>query len=266
MPKWISGEKLMEDWQIVGLELFDYVKQGLHPYNKVGEKLSPPDVSEKMIFLKKLEVKLTSLEKRFDVSDKRPLVRLRQEKQKEKDMVEIEMLRNNISNIKSELSIIDIYSWANFHLSTEEGDGLAVINLLTASLYKIEDILKFGTTHNNKGVKVISKKVIELIKNDQVRSEVKRLYDVLKKEVGFASNVIDPDNKYHEAALNEYRKNKNQFEYIKEDHLQDRKIYALNTAQTKRDFIGRLLKKIVSENNLGNYGAQRLYAAYIAKN
>ena len=53
MRKWISGQNILERHNIEGLDLFEYVKKGLQPYNQKEELKPRPDVSEKLSELKK---------------------------------------------------------------------------------------------------------------------------------------------------------------------------------------------------------------------
>lgn len=103
-----------------------------------------------------------------------------------------------------------------------------------------------------------SPKVIELLK--KVRPEIESLYAEIKK-VGFTSQVID-DKEWKKAALNQFDNNKFEYIYIKREYLEDKQIYFFSGGQERRDFIGKVLQKIIQKNGLGTFGYQLLYNTY----
>lgn len=90
--------------------------------------------------------------------------------------------------------------------------------------------------------------------------EVIEIFSSIKK-IGFTGRLIDSEKKWMNSALERFDDSKKDWKYIKREFLEDKKLYFLNEGKEKRDFIGRLLKKIVEDQGLGKFGAQDLYAA-----
>jgi len=91
----------------------------------------------------------------------------------------------------------------------------------------------------------------------QTWEEVNRLYDLIK-DGGF--KVPNIEKKLRFAAKNELTNNKNNYQVIKKGHLACKDLFALNTGQERRDFVGKLLQIITSKSGQKKIGAQRLYA------
>lgn len=91
----------------------------------------------------------------------------------------------------------------------------------------------------------------------QVWQEAVRLYEILR-ETGFGGS--DVEKKLQSAAKKELNQNRKLYKYIKQKHLDKTDLFALNPGQERRDFIGKLLQRIVGKGEKNNYiGAQRLY-------
>ncbi|HUV59418.1 MAG TPA: hypothetical protein VMW09_04825 [Desulfatiglandales bacterium] len=186
-----------------------------------------------------------------------------------------------IEKTKSKISNID-RSWRDFELPVS--GATEVLNYVVDSFYLEEEVQKHqrflpegSYVSQPKDVEQSEKfpdlklKKEEHFKNPflmellrEVKPEMEFLFNELQDAVGFqyANNpdreknlqkeaeslLADPENK-----LNRY--------FIKE-YFQDQKIYSTDPKQTRRDFIGPLLRKIVKDQIKIKIGGQRLYERY----
>ena len=91
----------------------------------------------------------------------------------------------------------------------------------------------------------------------QVWQEAVHLYKILL-QTGFDGS--DVDKKLQSAAKKELKQNRKIYKCIKQKHLNKTDLFSLNPGQERRDFIGKLLQRIVGKGGGKNYiGAQRLY-------
>jgi|GEM_PF-4475618 len=96
----------------------------------------------------------------------------------------------------------------------------------------------------------------------KAKPEIEIIYSAMKREVGFSGHVLEPEIKLQQKAEEVFTKRKNNFKLIKSDYLKDQSIYILNPGQPKRDFVGRLLKRIVKDKTGKIFGGQTLYGLY----
>ena len=102
-------------------------------------------------------------------------------------------------------------------------------------------------------------KLFELMK--KVRPEIEILYNALKA-VGFSGRLVDAERKWKNAVLTEYEKNLSYFQYIKREHLEDNSVYEFTETKARRDFIGKIIQKVISEKGLGPDNYSKLYNIY----
>lgn len=90
----------------------------------------------------------------------------------------------------------------------------------------------------------------------QVWEEALRLYKILL-QTGFDGPDV---KKLQGAAKADLAQNRRSYKFIKQKHLNEMSLFALNPGQERRDFIGRLLQMITRGNRRKKpIGAQRLY-------
>ena len=121
-------------------------------------------------------------------------------------------------------------------------------------LFKIEDaeMLEFEDPEQVFDAKETLKCLIQ-----SVKPEVESVFSALK-EVGFTA---DPET-WQPAVIEEFKKS--DFHYIKQEFLEDKNIYVFNPSKEKRDFIGKLLQKIVKDNGFAAGSYSDLYKIYNA--
>jgi len=160
MSKLISALKLLKRWNIEPSQLFDYVKSGLHPFDKDGNLIPPPIITEKSELLKILERELKELSLEF-VAAKVLYQGLVWEKNKEMLFSRHDKLSSDIENLKRELRNTENFYWSNYELPADKKSSRQKINILLNSYFRMED------------VKTIEKDNPELIKADS-GSELKK--------------------------------------------------------------------------------------------
>jgi hypothetical protein len=148
MSKWISGAELLSRWDIKSVELFDYVRKGLRPHSILGKPMAPPNVSEKLGYLEEWEKELETL-KRLCKSpmDSRPVVRMRQEKDRKERIKKVPHLEKKIKTLKEELSQIDTHSWENYTLTSSEQETRELIRGLTRALFEVANVKEIETRY-----------------------------------------------------------------------------------------------------------------------
>jgi len=147
MRKWISGQKILERYDMEGFELFGYVKKGLQPYNQKGELKPRPDVSEKLSELKEQKKNLAILERRIkksiDPNDIRQMIlNVRQKRAGMDDEKELHDTKERIKTIEGELPQNNLYSWKDYSLPDPEKEAIKIVNDLINSLFKTTEFIK----------------------------------------------------------------------------------------------------------------------------
>lgn len=101
--------------------------------------------------------------------------------------------------------------------------------------------------------------LIDLIQ--KVKPETELIYRAIKKKVGFAGREVDIEERWKTAALNQFDDTTKTFTLVERKYLEEMD-YALNYNQSKRDFVGALLKIIVKNQTGRTFGGQKLYDQY----
>ena len=76
--------------------------------------------------------------------------------------------------------------------------------------------------------------------------EIRSIYSAIK-EIGFSVKLTDPEEKWRTASLKRFDDSRTGFQLIRREYLEDKALYILTTGKERRDFEGRLLKKIVKD-------------------
>ena len=145
MKKWISGQKILEQHGIEGLELFEYVKKGLQPYNQKGELKPRPDISEMLSELKKQKEKLAILERcikePLDPNDeKQKILNARRKVAGIDDEKDLQDTKKRIKTIEGELPHPNLYYWKDYSLPDPEEKALEIIIDLVNSNFKFDEV------------------------------------------------------------------------------------------------------------------------------
>lgn len=257
---WFSEQELLDHWQIKEFELLERLTEGLQPYSRLGDPIPPPNNLEKLKRLKNLKSSLESLVALEQRTDRRPAVMARIKIEREKNKGQIKTIKEKISKLEKELSDIDIYSWKNYRFSNAD-EKTKLLEVIKDYLFSKDDVINFERNQFEENGQ--DRELINLM--DNARPEIEEIYSSILA-VGFSGNLLydeeDLEKEWKEAALNRYQQNMQRFKYIKRPYLEDSKLYAFSGGQERRDFVGRILKKIMQENKLGRHGAQRLYIMY----
>ena len=139
MSKLISALKLLKRWNIEPSQLFDYVKSGLHPFDKDGNLIPPPIITEKSELLKILERELKELSLEF-VAAKVLYQGLVWEKNKEMLFSRHDKLSSDIENLKRELRNTENFYWSNYELPADKELLEQKINLMLNYYFRIKDV------------------------------------------------------------------------------------------------------------------------------
>jgi len=83
-------------------------------------------------------------------------------------------------------------------------------------------------------------------------NEIYKLYQHIKKEVGFTYRVGEDD--WKRSALSYFDKNRNSFNLIKREYIEDQKLYLFSGGQESRDFEKAILQKVFRNEGLGKWG------------
>ncbi|MCX5888497.1 MAG: hypothetical protein NTY36_03490 [Deltaproteobacteria bacterium] len=94
--------------------------------------------------------------------------------------------------------------------------------------------------------------------------EIRKAYAVISQKGGGPGWSSDPNkdtpNKRQMAVLEWYRHNQARLTYLKEAHLQDTNLYNPGSGQQKRNFVARLIIKIVQDETNENLTFQKVKA------
>jgi hypothetical protein len=254
MSEWISGEELLDNLNIKGIELLKFVTDGLQPHDQAGKPTLPPAIKMKFAELDRLKKRLAELEGFIKLSDPRPIIKYRRSQAAKAHIVEINKLNEKIAILEQELNPAAI-TWRNYKLTDSEEETVKIINLLVGSLYKSEDV----TAVKNSIVIQRDSKIIKIIK--AVKPELESVYSAIRK-VGFSSKLQKREEIHKKAALNRFKQKRSAFKILTETDLTDEEVYIFADGQAKRDFIGKMLKRIVLRYGFRPDGYQRLFRLY----
>ncbi|HOM03542.1 MAG TPA: hypothetical protein PLH43_12070 [Acetivibrio sp.] len=149
MSNWLTGQELLERWQIKAFQLFDHVKNNLQPYDQLGQPKPPPDVYAKLQKLKRLEDKL-------EMANIPQIVWVDYEWQDggyEKEVIPREeenyiydQIEDEVNSLKSELKDAPT-CWHYYELPEREEDCIPIFDELKKSFFRIKDIEKYEKTN-----------------------------------------------------------------------------------------------------------------------
>lgn len=146
-------------------------------------------------------------------------------------------------------------------------NDLGELPSISECLFKRNEIEFFERTYDIGSSTENSAESLNLINNliEEVKPEIESIYNAMKRDVGFSAYTLDIEIKLKEKAISTFSHKKNEYKLIRIEHLEDSRIYQLDPGQSKRDFVGALLKKIVEEQIGREIGGQKLYKLYTKK-
>ena len=279
MSEYITFEKLLARWGKRDFELLEFFPLGLKPYNKVGHPLPCPFSNSSY---GKLKEKLFDLENKYKLVDSERITGLKTKllsqlpaETKDKETIIKSKLTDKkneiilmIENLEHETIEKNHTSWKYFIKPDTEVEIVEIITYLEKSIFKLSEIKEFEKAHDLKkphDTDVSKHNALRAIDNDvvgmlnAVRPETELLYSAIRS-VGISDKVPDREKLWRDAVLKKYEKNVKDFKYIKGSFLKNESLYICSNP--KRDFIGRLLKKIFSDKGLEPNGARELYTIY----
>ena len=167
MSKWISGEELLERWDIKDFELLDnFVKKGLQPHTSTGKPISPSDLTAKVLDVKSLELELHQAEK--DLHEYEP------EARQEVEHSLIKPLLDKLKTYKKAQS----QDWTDFELPKDEAEAKQVLDELVGTLFHIDQVQEVAEKDGLKPPTPDTKKEHHTAPDKrQVQAVAKMLYD-----------------------------------------------------------------------------------------
>jgi hypothetical protein len=233
------------------------VKNGLQPYNKLGQKMPPPDISYKLNLLKELESQLAGVNEALKCStETRRITRIRLPSVREKNEQIKVALESNISTLKDQLKN-DIYSWKSCELPSSEEETINIIRRLIGSYYRREDnpiILQEDSSPSHDDQQKIEKLMLK------ARPDIEKIYHAIST-IGFSARVCHSSEEYKISVLNLFGK-KLKIGLILRKYVEDDKLYEFPLEHQRRRFIGMILKKIMIKNKCNNRTGQELFKIY----
>lgn len=144
MSKFIYGLNLLTRFDIVSFELFDYVKNGLQPFDKFGRPIPPSTIKSKLERLEKLNEELKVLPLEYGKEKTGKVIYpgwSRKAPKKQDEASRREVLLNEIETLKRELDNIENkYAWSNCELPEDKKSAEMVFDLLRNSYFRMEDV------------------------------------------------------------------------------------------------------------------------------
>ncbi len=95
----------------------------------------------------------------------------------------------------------------------------------------------------------------------EAKPEVLEIYEAVKK-VGFSGRKPDAPAQWKRAVNEAFITNEERFRFVRNEYIEDKKLYVLNPGHEKRDFMGALLKKIIEQETGHIIGGQKLYSIF----
>jgi hypothetical protein len=138
--KWISGSKLLKQWDIEKRDLFEYIKEGLQPYDELYNLKVSPDDNEKSEKLKNMKNELIGYdivhtdygEMEYDEKGNIHHIETVTYTYKEIHIDEYESLKTEISKLESDLNNVN-YSWGGYKLPDNTNAAISILNNLVHS-------------------------------------------------------------------------------------------------------------------------------------
>jgi len=190
MSNFISGEDLLKHLDIRPFELFNYVKNGLQPFNQFGKPIPPPNIKDQSERLKKIKIQLEENPRMMRLTEgtieatSPPGSRLRLLGDLQRRYASMnKSLQNEIETLSKELDKIENkYSWSNYELPENEQSAKRVMDSLLKALFDMQTISDIKT--NTKEVFISGKELLERWRN----TDEGQLLEIIKN--GYFPNMF----------------------------------------------------------------------------
>lgn len=204
MSKFIHGLNLLTRFDIVSFELFDYVKNGLQPFDKFGRPIPPRTIKSKLERLKKLNEELKVLPLVYGKIETLHRGPAREEEKQKCDsrhkslLSEIETLKRELDNIENK------HSWSNYELPEDKKSAEWVFDSLLRSYFRMKDVeaiekaskkdqlVDQGTDKETKLEDVkeyIDKYLADRVPKEKIAVELKDTYNLSFLQIGRSLNL-----------------------------------------------------------------------------
>ncbi len=277
MSNYMRGQDLLERWDLMDFELFEYLSSGeLRPCNEAGYLISHPyykTESEKSELFNSLKSSKDLLEEYTTPSEERAL-KIRDMPNAEKGFAAVEHLFTGISAIGMEshyaqelrraLSLPDKdLGWIGCKLPSNLPEAKKILKAIVDSLYYIDDILLLEQEWAKSEKNESEEKYVEyedlIIK---VGEECELIYKVIVQNVGVTDKSLTSRIERRDEALSYLKANGQEFNVIEHGHINDLGIFDFKSNQTKRDFMRRLLKAVIEDITAQKLSGRKLLDVY----
>lgn len=148
MSGWKSGKEILEENELYGFQLLEFVKNGLQPHSAYGQTIPPPNISRKREKLNKLTWERERQKPPQQLTPEQ-LANLSEEAKfkyigscfywKERRQHHFERIEREIKELQGQLEPFDSDTWTNYQFKGEKEIAEAV-QVLEASLFKRVDV------------------------------------------------------------------------------------------------------------------------------
>jgi len=272
MPKYLTGQELLQRWDIEGFELYHIIRhENLMPFDNTGRPVFHPDQQARLNYLQAWEDELRKLRK--------ALLYQPNDGERRKRIVE---LKEKILEFKRTHRHSGDLGWSLFPIPESRDELAKLISILTRSLFSIQDVENFEQDEEliryyeiripktisspklkRKGINFNDSNSENASLLRKIGTEAESIYKYMVDKVGVTDKTLRSRLERKEAALLFLEKNKNKFFYISEKHLEDLDVFDFKSNQAKRDYMRRLLKIVFETIYPGNkYSGAKLFDSY----
>jgi len=265
--EWISYQDLLNRWGIKDVEIFKFLKNGLQPYERSGHPIECPKYQHQGNILNSKLSGITTDLYCLDESENayRISVLLRGHKDRQELRQELEEKKNKTQKELKDIEDNDpsLNSWKYFIKPIVKSEIYMLINMLEGAQFKLLDVIKIERNKTVKQFVDIPQEVYEIL--IEAENEIEPIFNAVKT-VGFSSSIDNSEEKWQQAATQFFTENKDTYIIVKMKHLKKKELYYLSGGQERRDFITKLLKIIMEDNNFGGISGSKLYKVYKSTN
>ncbi len=152
MSDWISGRELLTKWNIIERELFEYLRQGLQPYDRIRlTPVPPPDIAENLNILEEWKEELESIEgyTKKPQGEWEDMIIARRQASGIDDVKRVKELKEKITKTDQELSEFNIISWEHYQLPDLDEEASILLNDIILNFIFIKsDVENFEKKQN----------------------------------------------------------------------------------------------------------------------
>jgi hypothetical protein len=254
--KIITGRQAVQSYSILEFDIVEMVKNhGLQPYSANGEPLEAP-------FQYKVAVRIESLTRATEGI-------LKADSTEPLGDPNCEMRWKTLGRTKKELESLvreNPRSWEYLHIPEEQSEkDLLVLRMLSYS-YKPEDIERIiappSASDTPNAIQSGDDQFREFLR--RAGNEVERLFAYVEHELKLFDKGDEPSEWYNTAKSN-FERHRQEWTLLKKEYIDDAYVFrTIPGVQNKRDFVGKVLQKILIDNGHGLHRAQKLCSTYNA--